>query len=130
MEQIWKDLYEAALSVLKPRVISGYIEAGSVAAAIESSSGRIYTGICIDTACSLGICAERNAIFSMLTAGEKSLNRVITIDSAGKAIPPCGSCRELMFQLMPDRSQHIQIMLDYQHGRIVTLDALTPEWWQ
>ena len=130
MEQIWNDLYEAALGVLKPRIVSRYIEVGSVAAAIESSSGRIYTGICVDTACSLGLCAERNAIFSMLTAGEDGIRRVIAIGSDGKAVPPCGSCMELMFQLMPDSCRSIQIMLDYGQGRIVTLSDLAPAWWQ
>jgi cytidine deaminase len=32
--------------------------AGSVAAALVSTSGRMYTGSCVDTACSLGFCAE------------------------------------------------------------------------
>ena len=48
--------------MLKPKMVSGYIEAGQVAAALMTKSGNIYTGICIDTACSLGMCAERNAI--------------------------------------------------------------------
>ena len=130
MERIWNDLYEAALDVLRPRTVSRYIEAGSVAAAVESSSGRIYAGISVDTACSLGLCAERNAIFSMLTAGEESIRRVIAISADGKAIPPCGSCRELMFQLMPEGYRSIQVMIDYQAERIVTLGNLTPEWWQ
>ena len=69
MEKIWIDLYQAAIAVLKPREVSRMIEAGDVAAAIESTSGKIYTGVCVDTACTLGICAERNAIFNMLTNG-------------------------------------------------------------
>ena len=48
------------------------MEVGGVAAAIESVSGKIYTGICVDAACTRGICAERNAIFHMLTCGERS----------------------------------------------------------
>ena len=64
MDPIWTGLYTEAKKVLKPRKISEWMEAGGVAAAIESSSGRIYTGICVDGACTLGICAERNAIFT------------------------------------------------------------------
>ena len=51
-----------------------YIEAvtcGEVSAAVLSKSGKIYTGVCIDTCSTLGICAERNAIFNMLTNGEQ-----------------------------------------------------------
>lgn len=66
MENIWNKLYEAAKKVLNPRSVSSMIEAGGVAAAVESISGKIYVGICVDTACSLGVCAERNAIFNIL----------------------------------------------------------------
>lgn len=96
MEQIWKDLYEAAKAVQKPRDISERLSAGSVAAAIESSNGNIYTGVCVDTSSSLGICAERNAIFSMITNGENEIRRVLALMPNGKTGAPCGACRELM----------------------------------
>ena len=79
MEPIWTKLYDAAKAVLNPRKISKMVEAGGVAAAIESASGKIYVGVCVDTACTLGICAERNAIFNMLTNGESTFRRVIAI---------------------------------------------------
>ena len=129
MEPIWNELYTAAKAVLKPREVSRLVEAGGVAAAIESASGKIYTGVCVDTACTLGICAERNAIFHMLTCGENAIRRVIAIDRHGTALPPCGACRELMSQLMPDNCRDVEIMLDYDAGIIVTLGQLTPEWW-
>lgn len=129
MEPIWNELYTAAKAVLKPREVSRLVEAGGVAAAIESASGKIYTGVCVDTACTLGICAERNAIFHMLTCGENAIRRVIAIDRHGNALPPCGACRELMSQLMPDNCRNIEIMLDYDAGKAVTLGQLTPEWW-
>lgn len=47
----------------------------------------------------------------------------------GKAIPPCGACREFMTQLMPENYRSIEIMLDYEKEKIVTLGELTPEWW-
>lgn len=129
MENTWTELYTAARAVLHPRQISAWMEAGGVAAAIESASGRIYTGVCVDGACTLGICAERNAIFHMITHGESRIRRVIAVNWDGKAMPPCGACRELMTQLMPEEYGHIEIMLDYTHGRVVTLGQLTPEWW-
>ena len=73
--------------------------------------------------------AERNAIFHMITNGENALLRVIAVDRSGKAIPPCGACREFMAQLMPDSYHSFEIMLDYEKGKIVTLGSLTPEWW-
>ena len=115
--------------VLNPREISKMIEAGGVAAAIESTSGKIYVGVCVDTACTLGICAERNAIFHMITNGENAIRRVIAINRTGKVIPPCGACREFMTQLMPDSYRTVEIMMDYETNKAVTLGELTPEWW-
>ncbi|WP_455527119.1 cytidine deaminase family protein [Huintestinicola sp.] len=129
MEKIWTELYEAAKRVLAPRNVSDIIEAGGVAAAIESVSGKIYVGVCIDSACTLGICAERNAIFNMITNGENAIKRVIAVNRDGKAMPPCGACRELMTQLMPKDYRDVQVMLDYENNRVVTLGELTPEWW-
>ena len=129
MEKVWEDLYKAAKNVQNPREISERIQAGGVAAAIEASSGKIYTGVCVDTSCTLGICAERNAIFNMITNGDNEIKRVIAIMSDGKTGAPCGACRELMTQLMPKSYQHVEIMLDYKKEKVVTLGELTPEWW-
>ena len=129
MEQIWKEMFEAAKAVQNGRKISDYVEAGGVAAAILSSSGRIYTGVCVDTCSTLGICAERNAIFNMITNGEQEIKKVLAIMSDGKAGPPCGACRELMVQLMPDSYREIEVLMDYETGEIVTLGELTPRWW-
>ena len=125
----WDRLYTAAKSVQNGRKISDYVEAGGVAAAILSLSGRIYTGVCIDTCCTLGICAERNAIFNMITNGEHEIKKVLAIMTDGKTGAPCGACRELMVQLMPEKYKNIQIMMDYKQERIMTLGELTPEWW-
>lgn len=129
MDAIWKEMYEAARSVRNGRAISDYVEAGGVAAAILSESGKIYTGVCVDTACTLGICAERNAIFHMLTQGEHRISRVLAVMSSGKTGAPCGACRELMTQLMPGEYTNIQIMLDYEDEKTITLGELTPRWW-
>ena len=128
MDEIWQKMYNAALSVQNARRVSDYVEAGGVAAAILSESGKIYTGVCVDTCSTLGICAERNAIFNMLTCGEKRIKRVLAIMPSGKVGAPCGACRELMVQLMPGEYGKIEILCDLD-GRVVTLDKLTPEWW-
>lgn len=129
MDNKWNELYIAAKTVLNPRKISEWMEAGGVSAAIESESGKIYTGVCIDGDYSLGICAERNAIFNMITNGESKIKKVIAINYEGKALAPCGACRELMTQLMPNDYKEIEIMLDYENKRIDKLGQLTPEWW-
>ena len=129
MEQIWNTLYQAAKEAQIPRRISDYITAGEVSAAILSASGKIYTGVCMDTCSTLGICAERNAIFNMITCGESQISKVLAILPDGTTGAPCGACRELMVQLMPDTYQDVEIMLDYEKEKIVTLGELTPHWW-
>ena len=129
MDQVWKDMYAAAKAVLGEKVISDYVTAGGVSAAVLSKSGRIYTGVCIDTCSTLGICAERNAIFNMITNGEYEIARVLCIPPNEGKGAPCGACRELMTQLMPGRYRDIEIMLDYEEDRVTTLGELTPEWW-
>lgn len=129
MDAVWQKLYDAAKAVQKPRKISDYVTCGEVSAAIMSKSGNIYTGVCVDTCSTLGICAERSAIFAMLAAGEQEIDRVLAILPDGTSGAPCGACRELMVQLMPGAYHDIEIMTDMNTGRTVRLGDITPEWW-
>ena len=129
MEEIWIKMYEAAKAVQNDKQISDYVSAGGVAAAIESESGRIYIGVCVDTCCTLGICAERNAMFNMITNGEYRIRKVLAILSDGSTGAPCGACREFMTQLMPEDYKEIEIMVDYKTNKIMKMKDLTPEWW-
>ncbi len=125
----WTAMIAAARAARGARTISDYVQAGEVSAAILSESDKIYTGVCIDTACTLGVCAERNAIFHMITSGEHRIKRVVCITGDGRVGgAPCGACRELMVQLMPDSYQTIEILKD-EDGNTVTLGELTPMWW-
>lgn len=129
MDRVWKELYEAARLALNARRISDYVTAGEVSAAILSKSGNIYTGVCIDTCSTLGICAERNAIFNMITNGEQEIDKVLAMLPDGRTGAPCGACRELMVQLMPNSYKDIEIMLDYENEKVIKLGDITPEWW-
>lgn len=129
METVWQEMYKAAKAVLNARRISDYMTCGEVSAAVRSRSGNIYTGICVDTCSTLGICAERSAIFAMLTAGEQEIDKVLAILPDGSSGAPCGACRELMVQLMPHTYHDIEIMMDMKTGRTITLGEITPEWW-
>lgn len=125
---MWKKLYEAAKKVQNGRVISPFIEAGGVAAAILTKLGNIYVGVCIDTASTLGMCAERNAIANMITNGESQIDKVVAIMPDGKVGSPCGACREYMMQLDKE-SGEIEILLDLETEKTVKLKELIPDWW-
>lgn len=125
-QDIWGKLYFEAKSS-KNRVISPFIEAGSVSSAILTKAGNIYVGVCIDTASTLGMCAERNAIANMITNGEHQIDKVVAIVEDGSVGSPCGTCREYMMQLDKD-SGDIEILVDFENRKTVCLKDLIPDW--
>lgn len=125
---IWDKLYNEARKVQNGRIISPFIEAGSVAAAILTKSGNIYVGVCIDTASTLGMCAERNAIANMITNGEHLIDKVVAVTPDGSVGSPCGVCREYMMQLSKN-SGDIEILTDLETKQTVNLKELIPDWW-
>ena len=125
---MWNKLYEEAVRVQNNRIISPFIEAGGVAAAILTKRGNIYVGVCIDTASTLGMCAERNSIANMITNGESQIEKVVAVMPDGKVGSPCGACREYMMQLDKD-SGDIEILIDLDTKQAVRLKELIPNWW-
>lgn len=51
--------------------------AGSVAAALESKSGKVYTGICIDLPSGMGFCAEHSGVAEMSKNRETEIETTI-----------------------------------------------------
>lgn len=95
----WNELKDIAAATLSPRRVSEDIEVGGVAAALVTDKGNVYRGICIDTACSMGFCAEHAAIAAMLTAGEDKVAQIVAVNWDKSVLPPCGRCREFLLQL-------------------------------
>jgi cytidine deaminase len=96
---------------------------GDVAAALLTTSGHLYTGVCVDTACSLGFCAEHAAIAEMLKARESSIELIVAVDQTGAVSAPCGRCRELIWQVDP-RNAATRVILGPDES--VTLAELLP----
>lgn len=119
----WKAAYDAAKAVVNPKKISEQMCSGGVGAAVVTKKGNIYTGVCIDTDCSLGMCAERNALSTMITNGEFDIKMVVAVDKRSKVLPPCGACREFMMQLK--NSSDIEVLVD-DRGTVVRLKDLMP----
>lgn len=124
----WDFLVTAAKAKLHPRTLSPFIDAGGVAAALLTEAGNVYTGVCIDTACSLGMCAERNAVASMITGGERRIVKLVCLMGDGSPGMPCGACRELLMQLDAG-SGDIEILVSYPDIHTVMLNELMPQWW-
>ena len=125
---IWDEMIERAKDVQK-RVdfTNEYMDLGGVVAAVLGSNNKIYTGVCIDTSCGMGLCAERSAIVSMLSDGEYKIKKVVCIGEKGNLMMPCGVCREFMMQL--DITGEIEILKDIKGYKTIRLKELIPNWW-
>ncbi len=123
----WDDVYTAAKKVVKPRMLSPWADCGGVGAALVTEAGSLYTGVCIDTSCSMGFCAEHAAAAAMITAGEQRVLMMVAVGSEGEIMAPCGRCREFISQLHRDNIR-TNVLLPGQ--RVVTLAELLPEDWK
>ncbi len=121
------ELYRQALAVAVPRELSDSASAGSVGAALLTADGHVYTGVCIDTACSMGFCAEHAAAAAMITAGESQVVGMVAVGSDGKILPPCGRCREFISQLHP---RNLDARVQVAVSVIVSLRDLLPFDWK
>lgn len=124
---IWNELFTKAKIVLKPKNISNSVDAGGVVAAVLSKDGNIYTGVCIDMACSIGMCAERNALSTMITNGESKIDKLVCIGSHNNIMMPCGLCCEFMMQL-DNENKNMEILTNIDTKEIVTLKELLSNW--
>lgn len=122
-----ENLIQLAKETVHPRSLSKRVDVGSVASALVTRGGNSYVGVCIDTACSLGYCAEHNAIGSMITAGESAIDTIVAVNAEGAIYSPCGRCRELIYQV-DDSNAETRVLL--KDGKVMLLKDLLPEYWQ
>ena len=123
MTEITNLIKEAKKHVGEFKLSNDKMTAGSISAAILSSTGKIYTGICIDVASGIGFCAEHSAIAQMLKDRDTRIEMVVTVKDNGDIIPPCGRCRELMLLINNDnRNTKVAIERD----KIILLKELLP----
>jgi len=119
-----RELIEKARTVLAPRELYLGNRAGDVACALLSTKGNLYLGVCLDIGSGIGFCAEHTAIAAMLTAGESAIARIVAISGDGKLLPPCGRCRELMYEIDESNLMSTDVILG--EGSMVKLKELLP----
>lgn len=119
----YTEIINEALHLARPIQPSEHCSAGSVGSVIVSRSGKKYSGICLDFACSLGFCAEHAAIAEMLKAHESEIGLVVAVDEDGNVLPPCGRCREMMWQL---NEANVNALVVLAQDRAVPLRELLP----
>ena len=97
----------------------------AVGAAVLANSGKIYAGTNVENA-SFGLCncAERTAIFSAITAGEKKIKCVVVYTPTQTVTPPCGACRQVINEFGP--LARVISFCDSDDRIETTVDALLP----
>lgn len=124
MDKDFEILLTEAKKLAKKRILNEYASCGHVGCALLTKSGNIYTGICIDSNCSLGNCAEYAAIAEMLKHNESEIDKIVAYAAKGKIYSPCGRCRELIRMV---NTSNLDTKVMVSEDKICKLKDLLPE---
>src|SRR5579871_6950071 len=74
-----------------------------VGAALETADGQLISGCNVENATyGLTICAERVAVFKAISEGHRSFTRVAVVADTAEPTPPCGACRQILWEFGGD----------------------------
>ncbi|MEK6410223.1 MAG: cytidine deaminase [Acidobacteriota bacterium] len=80
----------------------------NVGAALLSSDGRVFTGCNVENSTyGLSMCAERVAIFKAISEGASEISRVAVVADHEHIAPPCGCCRQMIWEFSGDKTEVI-----------------------
>jgi cytidine deaminase len=75
----------------------------AVGAALRTRSGRIFTGCNVENSSfPNGVCAEVAAVAAAVAAGEREFSEIVIVGGQDRPMPPCGSCRQVLWEFSPD----------------------------
>lgn len=97
-----------------------------VGAALLTSDGKVYHGCNIENAAySMCNCAERTAIFKAFSEGDKEYKAIAVVADTDRPVPPCGACRQVMFELCP---RDMEVILTNLKGdiQVTTVEKILP----
>lgn len=91
-----------------------------VGAALLAKDGTVFKGCNIENA-TYGAtnCAERTAIFKAVSEGVREFEAIAVVASSGDYASPCGICRQVLFEFMPDG----KVILDSEEKGMVTFSV-------
>lgn len=121
-----EELINKASLLVNPKTINN-AEMGSVACVLITDKNSIFEGVCIDTICGMGFCAEHTAISQMITQREYKINKIVAVkkneQGAVFILSPCGRCREFMYQI---NKKNINTDVILGQDKVVKLKELLP----
>ena len=97
----------------------------NVSCVVKTKSGKIYKGINIENASySPTLCAERNALSTAITDGEKDFAYIV-VTGDSEYTYPCGVCRQFIREFA-DSDTKIIVAKDTENYKTYTIDDLLP----
>jgi len=128
MKRITNDeLIRKAGGIAKVHKVSKDVAIGDVGCALVSGNNNVYVGVSIEACCGIGFCAEHSAIAAMASTGEYRVRKIVAVSSKGVILPPCGRCRELIYQIN-GKNPDAEVIIG--KNKAVKLKELLPEPWQ
>ena len=121
-------LIQAAKSLIEQRYIENRHH---IASAVRGASGRVYTGLHLDTYVGrASVCAEAVALGQAMAAGETGISAIVSVRHPRpreqhqdcKVVSPCGICREMLTDFA--RGAAVILLKDDGHVRIPVEDLL------
>lgn len=97
-----------------------------VGAALLTADGVVYHGCNIENAAySVCNCAERTALFSAFSKGDREFAALAVIADTDRPVSPCGACRQVIAELCP---KEMKVVLANNKGDMkeVTVEQLLP----
>lgn len=116
MDKEFEMLLEEAKKIAHKVKLNKNFSYGSVACALLTKDGNVYTGVSTEIECSLGVCSERSAIAEIV--------KIVAYAAKGAVYPPCGVCRE-MIRMVNEKNLEAEVMVG--DNKIVKVKDLLPD---
>lgn len=97
----------------------------AVGAALLDTDGNVWTGANVENASyTLGLCAERVAIFYALVHGARDFTHVVVATPTDSPTSPCGACRQILWEF----AKNAEVVMVANEGAraTTTVAALVP----
>lgn len=98
-----------------------------VGAAVRCPDGQVFSGCNVENASyGLTVCAERNAIFAAVAAGQRHIDLVVVVTAASPPGTPCGACRQVLQEFASSPDMPVIVANEQGETRRFSLAELLP----